>query len=229
MLSRYGESHQRIGSALHNVAVANLRANELSGARDAIEEAVRIRKAALGEHHSKVGDSLVENGIILLSMKENELALHVFQAALYVREDEVAIAKNSQDTACRRDAQLKLAKVLHNLGCVNFELGRMDEARESYSKALEQQKEVFGTWASFMQRKSDSSRPGFLTMASTLCNQAYIELEGGHYDKSLNLLFESLDIQRELLEADNKLILTTMQNIGFAYTMQSNFDHAREV
>ena len=57
MLERYGEEHHRVGAALHNVAVANLRAGQLNDARDAIEEAIRIREMTLGERHSKVAVS----------------------------------------------------------------------------------------------------------------------------------------------------------------------------
>ena len=41
------------------MAVANLRAGLLNDARDAIEEAVRIRKKTLGEQSSKVAVSSV--------------------------------------------------------------------------------------------------------------------------------------------------------------------------
>lgn len=57
MLERYGEEHERVGAALHNVAVANLRAGLLDDAKDAIEEAVRIRRLTLGEEHPKVAVS----------------------------------------------------------------------------------------------------------------------------------------------------------------------------
>jgi len=57
LLERYGEEHERVGAALHNVAVANLRAGLLDDARDAIEEAVRIRKLTLGDEHHKVAVS----------------------------------------------------------------------------------------------------------------------------------------------------------------------------
>jgi hypothetical protein len=59
LLDRYGESHHRVGAALHNVAVANLRAGLLSDAKDAIEEAVRIRKVTLGDQSSKLAVSLI--------------------------------------------------------------------------------------------------------------------------------------------------------------------------
>ena len=59
LLERFGEEHHRVGAALHNVAVANLRAGLLDDAKDAIEEAVRIRKLTLGDEHPKVAVSSI--------------------------------------------------------------------------------------------------------------------------------------------------------------------------
>lgn len=219
-------NHERIGTALHNIAVANLRANELSDAKDAIEEAFRIRKAALGAMHTKVGDSLVEFGIILMALKENDRALKVFLEALEVREEGMANAKEGQE---RHQAQLHLAKVLHNLGCVYAELDQLDAAQETYNKALEHQKAAFGEWDGKLNGKGDSAKPGFLTMASTICNLAYIELERGQHDRAIAFLNDSLAIQKVLLEADNKLILSTMQNIAYIYCLQTKYSKAKAI
>jgi hypothetical protein len=54
LLTKYGERHERVGAALHNVAIANLRAGSLDDAMDAIEEAIKIRSRALGRTHPKV-------------------------------------------------------------------------------------------------------------------------------------------------------------------------------
>lgn len=54
LLTRYGERHERVGAALHNVAIANLRAGSLDDAMDAIEEAIKIRSRALGRSHPRV-------------------------------------------------------------------------------------------------------------------------------------------------------------------------------
>lgn len=59
LLEKLGEEHHRVGAALHNVAVANLRAGLLDDARDAIEEAVRIRKLTLGDENPKVAVSVL--------------------------------------------------------------------------------------------------------------------------------------------------------------------------
>ena len=60
LLGRYGERHERIGAALHNVAIANLRAGSLDDAMDAIEEAIKIRSRALGRSHPRVAVSTSE-------------------------------------------------------------------------------------------------------------------------------------------------------------------------
>ena len=54
ILARFGGKHKRVGAALHNVAIANLRSGNLDDAMDAIEEAIKIRSRALGRKHSKV-------------------------------------------------------------------------------------------------------------------------------------------------------------------------------
>ncbi len=50
----YWNEHSRIGAALHNIAIVHLRTGNLDDAADAIEEAIRVRTLALGEHNSKV-------------------------------------------------------------------------------------------------------------------------------------------------------------------------------
>lgn len=59
LLEAYGEEHYRVGAALHNVGIANLRAGKLDDAMASIEEAVRMRKSTLGETHPKVAVSEV--------------------------------------------------------------------------------------------------------------------------------------------------------------------------
>lgn len=110
----------------------------------------------------------MEYGIILLSMKEYKESLKAFRKALKIRTREERRAKKEIKA---QDARLKIAKIRHNIGCVNFEMGRMVEADEAYSKAIEEQKRVFGTWAAPFMVLTDTTKPGFLTMASTMCNK----------------------------------------------------------
>ena len=111
---------------------------------------------------------MVEYGIILLSTKSYEESIDVFQEALRLREEEADQANGKE---AKRDARLKIAKIRHNIGCVNFEIGHLEEADEAYVQAIEQQKKAFASWSSPLSFLTDTTRPGFLTMASTMCNK----------------------------------------------------------
>ena len=75
-MDKFGEDHHRVGAALHNVAVANLRAGQLDDARDAIEEAVRIRKSTLGAQSPKVAVSmLLTNQLLVVRKYQSQLIL----------------------------------------------------------------------------------------------------------------------------------------------------------
>lgn len=224
LLDRYGEEHPRVGSALHNVAVANLRSGLLDDARDAIEEAVRIRRLTLGDDEPKVADSLVEYGIILLSMKKYKNSIAVFEDALELRDIELS---DADDADSKQEAKLKMAKIHHNIGCVNFEIKNFAEARRNYTLAIEEQKKIFApSWTTMFGLIPDTSKPGHLTMASTICNKGYIELEQEKYPDAIQTFAESLKIQKVLLEADNKLILSTMTNIGFCHVQMNEIESA---
>lgn len=206
------------------MAVANLRSGLLDDARDAIEEAVRIRKMTLGDEDPQVADSLVEYGIILLSMKKYRKSISVFEDALELRELELCEAE--EDDA-QREAKLKKAKILHNIGCVNFEIKNYDAALRNYNQAIKEQKEIFApTWKTGFGLFESSSKPGRLTMASTICNKAYIEVELEKYENAIETFKESLTIQRTLLEADNKLVLSTMTNVAYCHCKLKKIDKA---
>ena len=185
---------------------------------DAIEEAIKIRSRALGRSHPRVADSLVELGIILLSMDENEDALKVFERALKLRKEERESMYVSEDID---ESNLKIAKVLNNIGCVNFEGGNFTSAKRSFDEAIALQKGVFKSWYTLVCGV-DGNSPGILTMASTMCNKAYVEIEQDHFDEAIELFDESLKIQRSVLGIDNKLVQSSLDNIGYALTMKGN-------
>jgi len=222
MLERFGEYNERVGTALHNVGIANLRASKLEDARDAIEEAVRIRKRTLGAEDHMVADSLVELGIILLSLKQYEDSLLVFFEALAIRKAETKDLVLPEDI---EESQLKLAKVLNNIGCVNYEMGKFQEGKEHFEKSIRLQKNALGELNVF-SFTDPTKRPGFLTLASTMCNKGYIELEKNEFWQAIKTFCASLEIQRSLLGSDNKLVLSTLDNLAYSYLCQSSFDAA---
>lgn len=164
----------------------------------------------------------MELGIILLSMDENEDALKVFERALKLRKEEREDAVTQEDTD---ESNLKIAKVLNNIGCVNFEAGNYGTARTSFNEAITLQKSVFKSWFNFVCGV-DGNSPGILTMASTMCNLAYVEIEQHRFNDAIHLLEESLKIQRSVLGVDNKLVQSSLDNIGYAHTMLGNHQKA---
>ena len=222
LLARFGEKHERVGAALHNVAIANLRAGSLDDAMDAIEEAIKIRSRALGRSHPKVADSLVELGIILLSMEEHTDSLKVFDRALRLRRADHGDLLAQEDID---ENNLKIAKVLNNMGCVNYERQFLDEAKKSFEEAVGLQKKVFRNMFN-LSVGYDTSSPGILTMASTMCNLGYVAIEQGEFSSAVKTLTTSLKIQKAVLGQSNKLVQSTLDNLGYASAMQNNYEGA---
>jgi tetratricopeptide (TPR) repeat protein len=111
-------------------------------------------------------------------MKKYIESLEVFNEAFQLREREAHLARKSENA---QEAQLKMAKIRHNIGCVNFELGNLEEAKVAYVEAIYQQKNAFGTWSTPFMIMTDTTKPGFLTMASTMCNKGkkYVWITAG--------------------------------------------------
>jgi tetratricopeptide (TPR) repeat protein len=164
----------------------------------------------------------VELGIILLSMEEHDDALKVFQRALKLRREEREATYG--DDECD-ECNLKVAKVLNNIGCVNFERGSFSEAKEAFEEAIALQTAVFKNFVTFVCGV-DSSSPGILTMASTMCNKGYVEIELHHFDQAINIFSDSLKIQRSILGPGNKLVQSSLDNLGYAYAMLNKYDKA---
>lgn len=194
IIKHYGDIHYRVGAALHNVGIANLRAGKLEDAMDAMEEAVRIRKLTHGSDDPKVAvrrnrsnmksrlvplsckvlkqiaffsslqDSLVELGIVLLSMKEYSDALEIFYEALDLRELEAEDFILPEDI---KDSNMRIAKVMNNIGCVSFERRNFADAKKAFEEAVRLQKEALGEMKSY---DGTTPTPGVLTMATTMCN-----------------------------------------------------------
>lgn len=164
----------------------------------------------------------MELGIILLSMDEHEDALKVFERALKLRRDELEEAYAQDDID---ECNLKVAKVLNNIGCVNFERGHLADARNSYDEAIKLQMSVFKNIFT-MVLGVDANSPGILTMASTMCNRAYIDIEQDKFEEAIKLFEESLQIQRKVLGVDNKLVQSSLENISYAYVRLGHSERA---
>lgn len=164
----------------------------------------------------------MELGIILLSMEEHDDALKVFQRALKLRKEEIEDLYGDDDLD---ECNLKIAKVLNNIGCVNFEKGSMPEATKAFDEAIGLQTSVFKNFVT-MVCGVDSTSPGILTMASTMCNKGYVEIELDSFESATKIFSESLTIQKSILGPGNKLVQSSLDNLGYAYVMQGQYEKA---
>lgn len=142
-----------------------------------------------------------------------------------MRESEANEALGHDD---EKESKLRVAKVLNNIGCVNFEQEKYSIAKEAFQDAIAIQKVALGSAFSFLVSEP-TSKPGFLTMASTMCNLGYINLKEEKYHEAIDILNQSLKIQKTLLGPGNKLVMSTLDNLGYAHTSSRAYDKAHKV
>jgi len=179
-----GDSHRRVGSALHNVGIVNIRAENLDDAVDALEEAIRIRKDVHGPDHPKVADSLLELGIALLSQKEYEDALEIFNDALEIRENDLAEEVRHGSNEDRIHCVLQVAKALNNIACVYFEYGSLSKALKTLEDVLAMQKEAIDE----LTDKDPDYKQAKLSLATTFCNIGYVHADNKDWDDAIEFL-----------------------------------------
>lgn len=56
-MHEFGDKHRRVASALHNLGIVHVRTGNFEEAQDVIEEAIKIRKKAVGQFHPRVAVS----------------------------------------------------------------------------------------------------------------------------------------------------------------------------
>ena len=58
---------------------------------------------------------------------------------------------------------------------------------------------------------------------------AYVEMQWEHYGNAIKYLQQSLQIQKELLGTENKLVKSSLDNLGFAYVMSDDYEKAMKI
>ena len=160
-------------------------------------------------------------------MEEHEDALKVFERALKLRREEREDVINMISMDETDESNLKIAKVLNNIGCVNFEKGSLEEALDAFDEAIELQSIVFRKWYTLVCGV-DNCSPGILTMASTMCNKGYVEIELGQFKNAVHVFSESLTVQKKVLGTGtgNKLVQSSLENLGYSYAMLGQYEDA---
>ena len=58
---------------------------------------------------------------------------------------------------------------------------------------------------------------------------AYVEMQWEHYGNAIKYLHQSLDIQKELLGSENKLVKSSLDNLGYALVMSDSYEKALKI
>jgi tetratricopeptide (TPR) repeat protein len=170
----HGELHEDVGSALHNVGLVHLRANEYGEALTHFERAVRVRKGSLGREHPEVAVSQVKVGITLLLMHSFDSALQAFVEALSIRKRALG------------DLHASNAAIYCNIGCVHVEFNELRDARRAFEAALDIQRNA-------LYHEPDSG-PLMFGTATTLCNLGYLYRYREMHQKVAMVLKEALSV-----------------------------------
>jgi len=171
-----------------------------------LEQAVKIRKDALGPNHLKVAASLHNLGTVYKALNMNAKALPLLQRAVDIRED--ALGPN----------HLKVAASLHNLGTVYKALGKHNEGLPLLERAVKIRKEASG-----QKRPKQSSQADINQLL-----QKTLEME--KVTKALwpALNPPSLDDKKSAYEMRRKVAIPPSQeriiNIGFSSLSQAEVD-----
>jgi tetratricopeptide (TPR) repeat protein len=142
------------------------------------EEAVRVRKGALGRDHPQVVVSLVKVEITLLLLTRLEDSLWIFREALTVRKHAM------------EDLHPSTARIYNNIGCVHVEFQELKEARGAFEAALDIQRNALV--------HEPESGPLLFGAGATLQNLGYLYRKRGMYTKAAMVLREALSVSLSL-------------------------------
>jgi Tfp pilus assembly protein PilF len=131
---------------------------------------------------------LAQLGVAYLESQNYDQALVAFREALHIRRNFLG------------PRHLKCSKILNNIGCAQYSLDELEEARQTFEEALDIQRETLRLVPSTEDGQdsiSADSNSILLSMASTLCNVGSIRLRRGQFDEADVALEEALLVSTE--------------------------------
>jgi tetratricopeptide (TPR) repeat protein len=152
------------------------------------QEALEIRKRALGEDHSDTATSYNNMGMSLSDLDQHEKALEYFQKALEIRKR--VLGEDHPDTATS----------YNNMGMSLSDLDQHEKALEYFQKALEIRKRVLG------EDHPDT--------ATSYYNVGISLRDLGRYEEALEYKQKAHAIRRKLLGEDHPDTGKSYNNVG---------------
>ncbi len=198
--------HHDVGSTLHNIGILYLRLKDYKSALKSFQEAVRVRRGAIGRDHADVAVSLVKVGITQLLLRNFDDALYSFREALSVRRHALGHLHPST------------ARIYNNIGCVHVEFNQLREARRAFESALD------------VQRNALCYEPESASLlfggATTLCNLGYLYALRGLHAKACSVLHEAVGFQEQVLGPLHPSVLSILSSLADSYEQSGDIAKA---
>lgn len=138
------------------------------------EEAIDRKRSEFGNDHPEVAISLDEIGIQYFARNMFVESLEAFEEALRIRVKEVGDSSHHP----------KVAMVLNNIACCNFQMGKHDDAL----RILQDARDTFSSATG----ASATADLDLLHVAITHCNYAYLLLRAKKYEEARSIFEEAL-------------------------------------
>ena len=164
------------------------------------EEALPLRRAALGPEHPGVAQSLNNLARVQLVRGDYESARRNFDRALAIWE------------AARGPEHPSVAQTLNNIAAVMLEQGEHEDARPLYERAL-------AIWENGLGAEHPS-------VATALNNLALVHRLAGRWDEAEQLHTRALAIHEKSLGPDHPLVATSLGNLAKVVRMRGEVDEA---
>jgi tetratricopeptide (TPR) repeat protein len=122
--------------------------------------------------------------------------------------------------------QSDVARTLNNLGVLLWNMGRFEEAKQSYEKAFEVREVLLKVNSENVMYQSD--------VAMTLNNFGNLLGKMGHFEEAKEKYKKSLEIYERILETDSENVTyqshvgSALNNLGFLFYDMGHFEEAKE-
>jgi len=172
-------------------------------ARQLLEKALATRRAALGDDHLGVANSLNNLGLLLWSTGDYHQAQPLIERALEIQE--TSLGPDHPD----------VASTLNSLGLLHKETGDYDGARPLFERVLEIRTKALG--------------PDHPDVATGLNNLATISLETGDFEGARPLFKRALEIQEKSLGPDHPDVPRTLDNLATLFYWTGDYAEAKQL
>lgn len=168
-----------------------------------LEEALVIRRAALGEFELEVAESYSSLGDILYYLGRHDSCVAMITKAMVIKEQLLGAHDPS------------VALELNNLGWLAYETGALDKADSLHTRALDIRREAFG-------EDHQDVAESYANLASVLYSQ-------GKYTESAKMYEKGYDIRFRVLGEKHPLTAQMLNNMGLVYEELEEYEKAEEL